>query len=568
MSADRTGLLVALLLGAFSMAAAQPRLDPRLPPLPSITPAPGLDPRLSVCNTPSALRYPTDATSAAQFVELLYGGPRREGCPAFGGGWPAPSLDRTRAAGSRETTQNEDGRDFSCRVDSYDITRTPDDIVTFDPDAGLMWPGALLQGEGVALGLGSLRPLSVPASQRMPVTLSLDLLTGNNRAVVVNPSNSTVAQAVGSLVEQAQRSRIDYGSSVSYKKTESYSLEQSALALGLDAAYLGASVRGRLSFGNKASEHSVTAFFIQKAFTVSVGLDGQRPGAALLGNRVPVADLVTLAHAKELTYDNLPTYVSSVTYGRVLMFRVTSAYSASEMQAALDASYQAVAAGGRASFSAKEQQVLNESRIEVVSVGGPFQATAQTIRSGSLSDYFKGNVPLTSFKPISYVVRLMSNNAIAAMSRTTQYNVTICTPNPIGIRLKPQMYVRMIEPNDADEDSIYGNIRVNGTQIWEVRESQAADISRGETVNLYQNLEFPVNFGQAAPMRVEGRWIDDDWPSGDDTTASWDFTVNLAEVADAIRNGQVWERHFRGGGDDDAQAEIVIRFDPASSKLY
>src|SRR6056297_1442873 len=46
------------------------------------------------------------------------------------------------------------------------ITRTPEDIITFDPNSEIMYLGSLIQGKGYIQGLGSMR--SLPIYQRAP----------------------------------------------------------------------------------------------------------------------------------------------------------------------------------------------------------------------------------------------------------------------------------------------------------------------------------------------------------------------------------------------------------------
>ena len=66
--------------------------------------------------------------------------------------------------------------------------------------------------------------------------------------------------------------------------------------------------------------------------------------------------------------DNLPVYVSSVSYGRILMFSFTSTASITDINATLEAMYNSGEFGG--SLSAHLQQVLEQAQIQVVTVGG------------------------------------------------------------------------------------------------------------------------------------------------------------------------------------------------------
>ena len=74
--------------------------------------------------------------------------------------------------------------------------------------------------------------------------------------------------------------------------------------------------------------------------------------------------------------DNPPCYVSSVSYGRCLIFFISSQKTSLEVQAALKAAWQA-AVSGNAQLDATYKQTLEVSEVRCLIVGG---------RSGSAGD--------------------------------------------------------------------------------------------------------------------------------------------------------------------------------------
>ena len=94
-----------------------------------------------------------------------------------------------------------EGVEYACVETPYDLTRTPDRVVTLDPDANILWVGALLEGKGYKQGIGSLRELAI--RERSPVTISIDLLADRNSRAIRNPTLATVNQAVGELIQAA-----------------------------------------------------------------------------------------------------------------------------------------------------------------------------------------------------------------------------------------------------------------------------------------------------------------------------------------------------------------------------
>ena len=134
---------------------------------------------------------------------------------------------------------------------------------------------------------------------------------------------------------------------------------------------------------------------------------------------------------------NAPAYVSSVTYGRMLLMRIESNESEADVRAALDASFNAGSVKVDAQASAAQKKVLANSSISVFVLGGsPDDATRiQTgdaeSRAGALSDYIQRGAnfdPRSPGVPISYTVRLLASNDTLKVASTLDYRVPVCTP--------------------------------------------------------------------------------------------------------------------------------------------
>ena len=310
---------------------------------------------------------------------------------------------------------------FDCETKSVrtttpcSITRTPEDIITFDPNSEIMYLGSLIQGKGFIQGLGSMK--SLPIYQRAPLNVSISFQMSDNNRTVEDPSLKTVKEAVGELIEAAHESGHVSGSSILFDKKTSHSLQQTALALGLSANYMAASVKTNLSWEHTKETQTVSAYFIQKMFTVSMGLP-QRPG-----------DLFSDAFTQELLDeqvdrgrigpDNLPVFISNIVYGRMMTLTMTSTYDATKMSAALEASYAAI----EGSMSAEHKNILANSSIRLVTIGGDAQTALNFLRTGQLGEFFKKDAPLTTAVPISYTLRNLRDNEIAKVSQTSEYEM-------------------------------------------------------------------------------------------------------------------------------------------------
>lgn len=455
-----------------------------------------------------------------------------------------------------EEVVSSGGRDYTCTTTPYSITATPEDIVTFNPDSEILWLGALLQGDGYVQGIGSLDEL--PIRQRAPLTISIDLLTADNTATVENPDLGSVGTAIGGLIQRAHDAGHEAGSDIFFEQKEAYSLEQSALSVGLSARYMGGTVATRLDWEQSIEQHTLTAHFIQNMFTTSIVLP-QTPGS-LFSDAFTSEILQDQIDLGRIGPDNPPVYISNIVWGRVMTLTMTSSHSIEEMKAALDASYETVGANGEGSIATEHLQVLNESSIRVVTVGGDADNALALLRSGSLRDFFAYDAAITTAKPISYTVRSLADNAIAKVSETTSYNLTECTAVPLeptgkryrvtleGVRIKSLGCD--VWPDDQAAEVYYsfyvGDIGGLGNPVASRSESNAVNMIDEQYLGLNASSKYCNVYydGARGKLRVKGDAYDGDVTSGDEHIGSWD--VNYYKPQDVPVGDGYYTRS--GGG--------------------
>ena len=337
------------------------------------------------------------------------------------------------------------GVTYDCTVTPFSLTENPDKIVTFDPDSEILWVGSLLQGKGYKDGIGSLNEL--PIRERAPVTLSINLLSNNNSITVTDPTVASVNQAIGKLIERAEKAGLKSGSDISFTQKETHSVEQAALKMGVAAKYMGFSIKAQLNASRSAEERTITAFFIQNMFTVSMSIP-QTPEAVFSDDftQETLDEQIALGR---IGADNVPTYVSSIVYGRILKFSFTSTASEEKIKATLNATFKGIGASGELNLSAEQKKILEESEIGFVTIGGDGQNALAVIRSGNLKDFFKKDAPLTTARPLSYTVRNLGDNSIAQITETTNYNVKECSARPVA-----EPIIETLDQNKGDIDPI------------------------------------------------------------------------------------------------------------------
>lgn len=335
---------------------------------------------------------------------------------------PLPAADAATGPASAGINKMIDSAQYACTTTPYSLTTTPEQVTTLNPDVEVLWVGALLQGDGHLDGIGSLAEL--PIRQRAPLVVSVDLLTGNTTRTVTDPTVATVSQAIGGLIGEASAAGHRAGSNIFYLSETAHSLEQASLKMGLSAKYMGASIKTGLAADMSNETRTVTAYFVQRMFTAHMVLPQHAEDVFSEAFTQEMLDR-EVANGR-MGPSNLPVYVSSVAYGRILMFTMTSNSTESKIRATLNAMYNDGEFGGE--LDAELKQVLDNAQIRVVTVGGDADQALQLIRANDLSAYFSADAPLTTAKPISYSVRNLKDNSLARVSETTEYSLEQCTP--------------------------------------------------------------------------------------------------------------------------------------------
>nr|MEE4266982.1 thiol-activated cytolysin family protein [Candidatus Krumholzibacteria bacterium] len=460
---------------------------------------------------------------------------------------PQMSSENILVSGPVDSSQSYNGTDYDCEVSYYSITETPEEITVFSPDSEIMWLGSLLQGQAYAGGLGSLGEL--PIRQRAPLTIFIDLLTDDVTRTVEDPDPSSMAVAIGDLIQLATNSGHVAGSSIFFDQKTTYSLEQAALDLNISVNYLGNNVRSSLSYDSTVEENTLTAYFTQKMFTASVVLP-QTP-SDFFSSSFTEERLNEQIDLGRIGPNNPPTYISNIVYGRMLMLTMTSTYSVEDMQAALSASRASIGSG---SIDGSHLTVLENSEIRVSTVGGVDDGVENLISTGQLGQYFAADAPLTSARPLSYTVRNLADNSIAKVSETTEYAINSCTAEdlvPTGARYSFTVDKLRLISDGCDgligpSPEVYYSfslIRDSGTTV--IADRSADDyvvLSEGGEVNINSAPRFASLYANGdGTLRMTGTAWDYDSGSADEVMGNWDLSWNYG-----VSNGQ---RYFtRSGG--------------------
>lgn len=280
---------------------------------------------------------------------------------------------------------------YQCTVEGGELTRRFDEF----PAAafqGTLVPGLFIDGNGL-LG-GKIEPLPL---DRAPMELVISLASENPVVQVANPTTASLQQAISTLQRDADArvSGIDVvPADIDYLRKEAYSFEQTALDLGFSLRYESPLVQAGLdtAFSSKNSfeQHTILVRMVQPMYTISFVDDTIFEPRQLLGANVS-ADHVNAAIAAGRLEDGRPAvYIKSVTYGRTMLFTMTSSQvdKTSDLLVAMNAAYGAWS--GEGSISETQKEILANTEIRMVAVGGDTASAEAAIKSGNPGDYFNG----------------------------------------------------------------------------------------------------------------------------------------------------------------------------------
>ena len=398
---------------------------------------------------------------------------------------PYLPVDPAQVVTGQQSSPQRDG-DYQCTTTNLKETRQYDEIVAYAANSDSLYPGALVSTDSVVTGLFT--QIVLP---RAPETISVSLqnLGGTKQATIADPSLASYRDAVSQILDADVT-----GSTPAniYSEIEQvHSQEQLDMALGVQASWgLGiASLKSSFDFSNQQIRSRYVVKYTQAYYTVD--LDAPSKPSDVFDKSVSLDDV-----QQHMDATRPPAYVSSVTYGRLVLFTFESEYSAEEMGAALDFAYNGAAdVSGQVSVTYKD--IISNAKITAYILGGDAGTAVQAIDSyDALMTFIKsgGNYSRTSpGAPIAYKLNYLKDNSPARMSMTDDYDVKDCT----RVSQKILVTLSSIAVDDAGGDSgddleLYGTISADAASATTLFSKSSSDY-----VQIHQGSQFGPTISQA-----------------------------------------------------------------------
>ena len=364
------------------------------------------------------------------------------------GGWDGALTDTTPAPTvslPQSVLTAANGDNWVCSNTQMNEKKNLDQLLVPGGTAGVLWPGALIQGASLIGG----DPAEIPLP-RSPISISIDLAVDSASRTIDDPTSASVQAAIAALQRKAD-SRLGpidvVPARIDFEQTEAFSSDQfmldfgSAVQASAPLKVLKIPLPGTASLGVDDSLgvelsfqiHTISVKLMQPMYTISFADEDKTAPGDYLASSASDSQVAGVAARGMLGGNNLPTYVKSVTYGRMVVFtmRNTSFASATDLEDAVQASLNlfklGVSGSGTSKLSVKDSLLLQNSDLQVVAFGGSQDSALAAIRTGDLGKFFT-SVPATQAVPLGYRINYLKDGTVALLGQGTTYTRTDCEP--------------------------------------------------------------------------------------------------------------------------------------------
>lgn len=296
-----------------------------------------------------------------------------------------------------------------------------DDLSYYGANNNITYAGSMLK-----VNLEGTEIAPIVGIKRKPITLSIGLegATGVDyqRIQVDTITQSTVGQAINQLVKGFTGEKAQLPYMVALQLTEIKAKEEINAALGLSfnvGSYFNLS--SEFDFSNKGEQTYAILTLKQIYYTVNVDYFTEEGAFSLLDDSVTSAQLQNACGE-----GYCPTYVSSVSYGRLAAITIKTSKKFSELNAELNV-------GGKAWFTETEvegkfQDIRDDSSIQYnwFVYGGSIDGNQEVLNGKNIYDMLQSlNQPYDPAKqvgvPISYQLSHLADNSSAKIGFVGDY---------------------------------------------------------------------------------------------------------------------------------------------------
>ncbi|MEL6849388.1 MAG: thiol-activated cytolysin family protein, partial [Bacteroidota bacterium] len=263
----------------------------------------------------------------------------------------------------------------------------------------------------------------------MELTIDLPGMRKRGRMKVADPTEGNVKVALDEALEWWNANAYEEGyknaANSSYQTATSYSSQQLSLDLGLNYSWAKGDVAAQLNYTSN-SERKITMMMFKQVF-YTVSMEPHSSPAGFFGESVNLSDVQNVA-----SENAPPAYVHSVSYGRIIMFRMETAMAATDAELTAAFNYGSGLNSASGDLAVRYNSILSNSSITSITLGGDASVASKAISYENLEEVITGENAVYSRNnpgvPIAYTIRYLKDNKFARMGFTTDYQTRECGP--------------------------------------------------------------------------------------------------------------------------------------------
>lgn len=319
-----------------------------------------------------------------------------------------------------ETTYDSPDPFTSCTTENIRWAPAMGEQLLLDPTSDVIWVGTPIKFESIEDG--TYIPISL--NDRAPYTISTSLSSFGDPVsdVVENATLSgfrtTHSNILGQLTNPTNPAQV----SLKYEVVHSESHLATIIGAGLKIGKFF-DVSGTYNFNNEAISTRVVIQLVQPYYSLDMDLPNQ------LTDWVNNPDNLDISNWGDYS----PVYVSSIKYGRMAIMTIESSHDEEQVMSALTAGLNFWRVNGSFEWSNEDRQVLDESSIKALVIGGSGSDAVGVINGvEGLSEYILNGGDFSQDSPgapLSYTLRFIKDNSVAKVQLSSEYNVRTCTTN-------------------------------------------------------------------------------------------------------------------------------------------
>lgn len=431
------------------------------------------------------------------------------------------------------------GNETACVETQYELKANFYNIAILKPIEEFVYPGALINVNQNML-------LATPDSlqiDRKPIKLNLNLpnMGSNSSFVIDDPStNINVGESIVNALEwwndnAYQDNYIDDDSST-YNLANAYSKKQMGIDLGICEEWANSDNFEDLSITSNSQKVS---YMVVKRVFYTVGVDAPQFPADFFSNEVTLEEVQS-----KMDDNNPPAFISSVDYGKIIMFRIRS-YDVFNPVNLSDVLEYAAGIGEVSGINNEYDNIIDSSDIHLISVDpNAEEFTLQYINSEDLP---AGPGALTSFIdevtysannpgiPIGFEARYLKDNTLVTSGYTENYTTEVCSIEG------PYNHEEIHVENDSFHDTrFYFEYRSLNEISGSYEESPVYEINQGDDISVA-----PPDGAHSITIKFQWQYGAGDWNNITLDGSQEYVNVITQERCYEFRDGNIWEKHLQ-----------------------